>query len=362
MAGRSKGMPPFRREVKRIQPYRVANPLHRIKLNQNESSVELPEELKKKIVEKLERSLWSRYPDYPAAGLTERIARAFQLKDDQVLVGHGSNELLYALALTTLERGRSILLPAPSYAVAKLAATLAGAKVATFPLDRNFRYDPVLIHGAIRRHQPRLIFLPSPNNPTGSSLQAKDVAGIAGATRSLVVIDEAYHEFSRIDLLPLLPRFRNLVLLRTLSKAYRLAALRIGYLLGEREVLSMVERGRPPHSIDLFSQIAGEALFDERETVRREIERTVRERERMERALAPLPGVRAFPSDSNFLLMRVPDEGKLFRTFLRQGILVRRLGASTGRLKNCLRVTIGTPEENKAVLEAVHDYIDGDRR
>ncbi len=357
MTGRSKGMPPFRREVKRIQPYRVANPIHTIKLNQNESPVELPAGLKKKIVSKLGVSEWSRYPDYPAAALTARIAHAVGVKENQVLVGHGSNELLYALALTTLERGKSILMPAPSYAVAKLAAILAGAKVSTFPLGRDFRFDPAVILEAIRRHRPRLLFLPSPNNPTGSSLQADGIARIVGATRSLVVVDEAYHEFSNINLLPLLRRFRNLVLLRTLSKAYRLAALRIGYLLGEKGVLSMVERGKPPHSIDLFSQIAGEALFDEEGLINREVDRVIRERRKMEKELAAMPGITPFPSDSNFLLVKVPDEEALYSHLLRRGILVRRLGAPSGRLKNCLRITIGRKSENRALREAIGEMV-----
>jgi histidinol-phosphate aminotransferase len=331
----------------------VANPPHTIKLNQNESSVELPADLKRKIVRELERRPWARYPDYPPVRLTAAIARRLRIARKRVLVGHGSNELLYALAQATLERGTAVVLPSPSYAVARLAATLAGGRIATFPLDRKFQYDPETVVKAVRRHEPRLVFLPSPNNPTGGSLHAGPVAAVAEASRSLVVVDEAYHEFSRIDLLPLLRRHTNLVLLRTLSKACRLAAFRIGYLLGDPAVLHRVERGKPPHSIDLPSQIAGEILFGEETLLRDEIERVIDGRDRLAEALGLLSGVTVFPSDANFLLLRVPNAESTYLYLLRRGILVRRLAGAGGRLKNCLRVTIGTSFENRAVLQAL---------
>ncbi len=362
MASSKKRLPPFRRAIARIEPYRVANPPHEIKLNQNEPPAELPPALRKRIVSELLRRRWSRYPDYPPRRLTGKIARFHDLEEEQVLVGHGSNELIYAVALATLERGRTVLLPSPSYPVAKLAAALAGARRITVPLDARFRYDIGAVIEAIRAVKPHLLFFPSPNNPTGNVLSAGQVEQIAGATRSLVVIDEAYREFSSVDLLPLLDRFSNLLLLRTFSKAYRVAGLRIGALLGDPEVLHRVERGKPPHSIDLFSQVAGEIVLDEGATIRRGVDAVVREREKLSRILAKLPGVIVYPSEANFLLLRLDDPARTYDRLLRKGILVRPVFQAGGRLAKCLRITIGTASQNRALAGALESILEGDAK
>ncbi|MFH0944306.1 MAG: aminotransferase class I/II-fold pyridoxal phosphate-dependent enzyme [Planctomycetota bacterium] len=346
-------LPPFRREISRIMPYRVGNPPHQRKLNQNESALELPDHLREKILRRLRSRGWRRYPEYPAEELTRRIARAERLATTRVLVGHASNELMYAIALATLERGRSLLIPSPSYPVVELAATLAGGQIRRVPLGSGFQYDPDRIVAAIRRHSPRLVFLPSPNNPTGTALDRSAVESVARATRSLVVVDEAYREFSDVDLRPLLDRHPNLVLLRTLSKAYRIAALRVGYLLGSAPVLSRIERGKPPHSIDLLGQIAGEEIFENPAFIQEEVERVISERAWLTRELGQLPGARAFPSQANFVLVRLPNARRAFAALLKGGCLVRPVGLaanSPARLKNCLRISIGTRSDNRAVM------------
>ncbi len=360
MPKRDSSLPPFRREIERIAPYRVATAPHLIKLNQNESPIELPARLRRKILTRLDRTDWSRYPDYPAEELTRRIARSNRVAMNRVLIGHGSNELLYSLALTTLERRKTIVMPTPSYPVTALAATLAGATIRTVPLLDDFSYDVGALVRAVREYEPRLVFLPSPNNPTGTSIDRIGVERILQAGRSLVVVDEAYFQYSRIRLSSLLRRHDNLVLLRTLSKAFRLAGLRIGYILGHSEVLSLVERGKPPHSIDIFSQIAGEELFDHPGIIDREVERTVRERERLRIRIDSLPGVRVFPSDANFLLARFPDGRRVYEALLSAGILVRPVGQAPGTprsLRNCLRITIGKRSENRALLHVLADYM-----
>lgn len=367
MTSNRQPLPRFRRELARIAPYRVSNPPTRHKLNQNESDLELPQELRRRILRRLERSDWRRYPDYPPTELQTAIARHERLAAGRVLVGHASNELLYALALATLERGTSCLAPAPSYPVTRLAVDLAGATLSTVPLAHDFRYDVDRILSQLRRHRPRMVFLPAPNNPTGSSLDRDAVDAItasAARLRSLVVIDEAYHEFSTVRLRPLLNRHRNLVLLRTLSKAYRIAAFRVGYLLGDREVLDHVERARPPHSIDLLGQIAGLVVFEDPTFIRGEVERVKKERNRFFDALSSLPGVEVFPSEANFLLARVRAAGALYRTLLDSGYLVRAVGlhrSAPRSLKNCLRITIGNAKENREMARIIARHSRGPR-
>lgn len=363
-------LPPFRRETSRLRPYRVAIPPHAIKLNQNESATELPVALKRRIARALVHSPWSRYPAFPPTRLAGTIGEREGVHADRVLVGHGSNELLYAAALATLERGTSLLMPTPSYAVAILAARLAGARVVMTPLGERFAYDADRILRAVREEKPRLVFLPSPNNPTGGTLPAAAVEAIAADAKCLVLLDEAYREFSGARLAPLLARHRNLVLLRTLSKAYRLAGLRVGYLLGDPEVLSRIERAKPPHSVDLFSQIAVESILGTGDLVAREVRRVIRERGRVARVLGALPGIEVYPSEANFLLVRTPDGKAAHGALLAAGVLVRNVGERAGerpgpdqvgvdrRLKNCLRVTIGTKRENDAFLNALNRHLE----
>lgn len=358
-------LPEFRRELERIPPYRVFTQAHKIKLNQNESAIDLPARLRERILKRLRETSWNRYPDYPARPLESLIAKRIRVARNRVMVGHASNELLYAAALATLERRKTMVTGAPGYPVAKLAATLAGARIVEVPADSRYQYETGPIVAAIRKHDPRLVFLPSPNNPTGSTLSREDVASICDATDNLVMIDEAYREFSGVAVQSLLGRYRNLVLLRTLSKASRLAAFRIGYLVGDPDVLSQIERAKPPHSIDVPAQIAGETLFASGDILAAEIARVKRERKRVMKAFATLPGVEVFPSRANFFLMRALGAAELDRALLARGILIRAVGAAPTAprvLQNCLRVSIGTTRENDALIAAARDHFMGGGR
>ncbi len=370
MQKHAKPLPPFRRSIRSLEAYRVARPPHRVKLDQNESPVELPAAVRRRILAALAKKRWSRYPDFPPEHLARKIAERERVPAGSVLVGHGSNELLYAAALATLEMGSVMILPTPSYGVAHLAARLAGGRALGVPLDDDFAYSPERIVAAARREKARLLFLPSPNNPTGSLLSKADVRTIAESVRSLVIVDEAYRDFAQVRLAPLLARHRNLVLLRTFSKAFRLAGLRIGYLLGDEEALLRIERAKPPHSVDVFSQVAAEIALDEEPRIRKGVLAIVRERERIAATLRPLESVRVYPSEANFLLVRVPDGERVFRRLLSAGVLVRFVGlraAARGsprgipidpRLRNCLRVTVGTRAENDRFLAAFREAIE----
>jgi len=351
----------FRREVRRLEPYRVTNPPHRIKLNQNESPVELPGRVKRAIASSLVGERWAHYPDFPPRAVAARIARHLDLPAETVLPGHGSNELIYATVLVTVGKGETMLMPTPSYLLARLPARVAGGRTVTVPLGRRFEYEPDRIVRAIQRANPKLVFLPSPNNPTGTSLTEKAVHQIArSAPHSLVLIDEAYQEFSDTDLAPLVRQHSNLVLLRTLSKAFRLAGFRIGYLLGSPELLARIELGKPPHSVDRLSQVAVPAVLESYEVIQKGVRRVVRERERVSRALSNITGVDVFPSQANFLLFRVPVGSQAYEGLLSRGILVRNVGEGAGadkRLAGCLRVTIGTKKENDAFLSALSAHL-----
>jgi len=349
-------LPKMRRELERIDAYRVARHPYRVKLDQNESSVPLPDTVRRRVLKRLGGTPWERYPQHPPRTLQRAIARKERCAARCVLVGHGMNELLYAAALATVERGSKVVMPTPSYPVARLATLLAGARIVRVPLGRDFVWDVDALVKAARTGRPRLVYVASPNNPTGAALRREDVAKLAASTEALVVVDRAYREFARVNLRPLLETHVNLVLLFTLSKAYRLAGLRIGYALGHPEVIQRLERAKPPHSVDIFAQIAAEEVLSDRRSIAAEVKRIVAERERVAKAIDALPGTRVFPSQANFLLVRFTDGPATHRRLLQRGVLVRRVDSlpdARGRLANCLRITIGTNEENAVLVDAL---------
>jgi histidinol-phosphate aminotransferase len=346
----------FKPTLAGIVPYRVPTPAHRIKLNQNEHARDLPAAMRRRILARMRDTDWSRYPPFPADGVRRRLARRFRLPVESILLGHGSNEVVLSAALATLRKGSRLVVPSPSFPVFERVAKVCEARITRVPLTPDLEF-PVerLVHEASRA-STRLVLLASPNNPTGSVLHPDDVARVAGSTDALVVVDEAYTEFATRSHRPLLDRLGNLVVMRTFSKAFALAAMRLGWAMGRPEVIARLEAATLPFSIDLFAQIAAEELLDRPGEVREAAREIRREREKVRRALAELDGVRTFPSEANFLLVRFPDGGRAWRGLLRRGILVRDVSAHPA-LGNCLRITVGLPRENAALVRAVKEIV-----
>jgi histidinol-phosphate aminotransferase len=344
----------FKPILDEIPPYRVATPAHRIKLNQNECARELPAPIRRRILARMRAEAWRRYPAFPADALRRRLARRLRHPRDGILVGNGSNEVLLSAVLATVRRGGRVVVAAPGYPVFERFTRIAEGRIRRVPLDRElrFRVDALVREGG--RAKTALVLLASPNNPTGSVLTPADVERIASATGALVVIDEAYREFSRFDYRSLLRRAPNLVLTRTFSKAFALAGLRIGYAMGAPDVIRRLEAATLPFNLDLFSRIAAEEVLDASDLVAARAKEIVVERERVRCALAELDGPTVFPSDANFLLARFPDGHRAWRGLLRRGILVRDVSAQPG-LDDCLRITIGTRRENDALLAALRE-------
>jgi histidinol-phosphate aminotransferase len=346
----------FKPALAAIAPYRVPTPPHRIKLNQNEHPRELPAAVRRRILARMGDADWSRYPPFPADGIRRRLARRFRLPVESILVGHGSNEVVLSAALATLRKGSRVVVPSPSFPVFERVAAICEATIARVPFSRELAYPVDLLEREASRPSTRLVFLASPNNPTGSVLRPEDAARIARSTRALVVVDEAYAEFAARTHRPLLDRAKNVVVTRTFSKAFALAGLRLGWAMGRPEVIARLEAATLPFSIDRFAQIAAEEMLDRPGDVRAAAQEVRRERERVRRALAALDGVRPYPSEANFLLVRFPDGRRMWNALLARGILVRDVSAHPA-LANCLRITIGRPRENEALLAAVREVL-----
>lgn len=342
---------PVRDDLADVEPYGAPQLDVPIRLNTNETAEPPPREFEAAVRRRLRDLDLHRYPDRQVAELRERLGQVHGLDPDRVWAANGSNEVLLQLFLAYGGPGRRMLLLRPGYSAHPLIARVAATDAVEHDLPDDFRLTAGLAEEAVTAHDPAIVTVAHPNNPTGLPVPLEAVRALHDAGRALVVVDEAYVEFgasSAVSLLDVLPR---LVVTRTFSKAYRLAGLRLGYLLAHDWVVEDLQRVRLPYHLDTVKQVAGLAALELGPAMLTHIPGVVAERARVVEALQALPGVEPFPSSANFVLFRtsLPD---LFHRLLDRGVLVRDF-STRPRLEGCLRVTIGTARENDAFLDAV---------
>lgn len=327
-------------------------------LSANENPHDVSADLRAQIDEAVRKVAFNRYPDPLANGLRDLIAEANGLDRDQVLVGNGGDELLFDTALAWGGPGRTFLNLPPTFSVYAANARLTNTPIMDIPRLASFDIDEprVLQAAADLANGIAFTIIASPNNPTGLRARPEFLEELLGVTDALVMVDEAYFEFSRVTVRPLLAQHQNLVILRTFSKAFSLAGVRIGYIMANPAVIREYLKVRQPYSVDAVSQAIGEVVFRNRSEFEPGIQAIISERGRLAEALATLPGVEPFPSDSNWVLFRLPRAAEAWQHLYDQGILVRDFSSSPG-LEGMLRVTVGTPEQNSAFLEALRRFI-----
>lgn len=344
----------IRPQVRALTGYHVAVPPHTIKLNQNESSLELPAAIKDAILKRLRLLPWSRYSGHTTSELHAALRKALSLPTEVgVVTGNGSNELIQALLLAVLEKDTKIVLPVPTFLLYRQIATILGAMVVEVPLRADLTCDVERLMEAVERAQAKAVVLARPNNPTGTVMSVQGVERLLGSTECLVVVDEAYHEFAADTVLSLLPGYDNLVVLRTFSKALRSAGLRIGYLVAQASLAEQIAKVLPPFNMGIMSSEAALEILAHRELLRPGIEETISQRSWLFGELQRIDGITPFPSQANFVCFRTTKQPRLvFDRLLEQGILVRDVSGYP-MLAECLRVTVGSPEENRAFVTAL---------
>ena len=340
----------LRPALRGLTPYAVDTDPARIRLDANESPFEPPESVRREIAAEVGRIPLNRYPDPAARELKEALSRVLGIDPAWILLGNGSDELIGYLVTAFTGRGRGVLYPVPTFSMYGLIARALGQPAREVPLEEGFGLPREEVARALEETGAEILFLASPNNPTGILYPAEEVLALAQSGRALVVADEAYVDYAGSPgLLPSLADHPELVVLRTLSKI-GMAGLRIGVAAAHPDLLAELEKVRLPFNINALSQAAARVLLSHTDLIREWIGRVAAERERLRRGLAELPGVEVFPSRANFLLFRCADAAGLHAHLKSRGILVRRFAAG-GRLAHCLRVTVGRPEENAAFLE-----------
>jgi histidinol-phosphate aminotransferase len=331
-----------KKEVAALQAYNAKEVPCRIKLDANESPYGLASALKAAA-----KIRTNRYPDPEAGELKRLLAKNLRIKPENILQGNGSDELIYYL-ITTF--GGPVMFPVPTFSMYGIIAQALGETGCAVPLDENFDLDLPMMLAAVKKNKPKLIFLSSPNNPTGNCFSSERILAVIEASKGIVVVDEAYQPFSsEKGFLPLLKDYENLVIMRTLSKI-GLAALRLGFLIAAPEIIGQVNKVRLPFNVNSLSQAVAVAAMKEQKQLQVYLKDIISERETMLRRMEKIPGIRPFQSEANFILFEVKDPCGVYDGLLKKGILVRNLNDV---VKGCLRVTVGTPRDNAAFLAAL---------
>jgi len=351
-----------RDDLRDIEPYGAPQLDVPVRLNTNETPEPPPAVFTRLLAERLAELELNRYPDRRAFELRTELGARVGLPAEQTWVANGSNEVLTQLFQAYGGQGRKVLFASPGYSAHPLLARVAGTDSVYVELRDDLELSATAVLDAIDRHDPDLICFANPQNPSGMAVSTELFTQAHDASRALVIADEAYIEFaapsgdaspsaSAVRLLAELPR---LVVCRTFSKAFSLAGLRLGYLYAHRWVIDGIRKVRLPYHVDAVKQEAGLVALELADEVMAHIGRTVDERERVAAALGGM-GVRVWPSAANFLLFAPPVDG-VFDALLAEGVLVRDFSAKPG-LEGCLRVSIGTREENDAFLNALEETL-----
>src|SRR5713226_2447692 len=342
--------------VRALRAYSLSPHRASVKINQNENPWDAPVRIKKETLRRLETRKWSRYPDFLPVSLHERLADFAGWRADGIIAGNGSNELIQALLMVTVGPGKRVLISEPTFALYRQISTVLGGEVMSVPLSTELSFDINALRRTIGDLQPDVTIVCSPNNPTGCMLSDEDLRALLGSTGSLVVVDEAYHEFSEHSVVPLLSEHENLVVLITFSKAMAMAALRVGYLLAAPEVASEVSKAVLPYNLNDISQTAAEVAVEMYEDeLRPLVRKIVAERERLYGELSRIEGLTPVRSLANFMVVRSSiDPKQVFAETLKKDILIRDV-SSYPMLSDHFRLSVGTPEENDQVLNALRE-------
>lgn len=340
-----------REDIKNLVPYEPHLYSNVIRLDANENPLMFPQDVISKIFENLTGNIFTRYPDPGGQELKIKISGITGTEPDNIVLGNGSDELIQLIMQTFGGPGKRVVIPVPTFSMYKIHGQITGTEPVEVPRDENFGLDMDVLLKELKHPDARVAFIATPNNPTGNSVPLEQIEVLARESNALVVADEAYIDFGGETALPLLAKYPNLVIMRTFSKI-ALAGLRIGYLAAHRDVIRELLKVKQPYNVNAFSQLAASVVLDNWPKFRSQAEEIVTERKRLFEEMEKIQGINTYHSDANFILFQVPGRADdLHRRLLEEGILVRNSPGSTHGLDRCLRVTVGTRQENELFLE-----------
>jgi len=340
-------------QVLKVPAYTLRAYEAEVKLNQNENPFDFPEDLKEETFQRYKERQWSRYPDFVPDSLRQRLAEFAGWHKDGVLVGNGSNELLQATLMVLVRPRARVAIPYPTFTVYGLISNVLGAKVVGIPLNPDMSYNVDELISRSEEAGARVLVINTPNTPTGTVLHREGLQRILQEFAGHVLLDEAYYEFCGHTGFGLLEAYPRLIITRTFSKAMGMAGLRVGYLLAHPDLAAQISKAKLPYNVNQFSLTAAEVALENIDRFRPAIEAVLREKERLGKELAKVPGFKVYPSEANFFLVEAPVPPRsLFDDLYRQGILIRDV-SSYPMLSRCLRISVGTREEDDRLLSAL---------
>lgn len=352
-----------REDIQNIAAYHVQAATGFVKLDAMENPYVLPDGLRMELAGVLASAELNRYPDPGALALKDSLRRTMRIPDGfEILLGNGSDELIQIIINACARPDAVVLALAPSFVMYRMYALIAGVRFQEVPLESDFSLNPARLLAAIREHRPAIVLISYPNNPTGNLFSDEVMNLLLEEAPGLVVVDEAYQPFASGTFMDRLPDYPNLVVLRTLSKL-GLAGIRLGYAVAGAEWIRQFDKVRSPYNINVFTQIVAEHMLERFSVLEDQAAAIRADRLALFHRLAALAGVVPYPSDANFLLVRVPDAGAVFNGLKSRRILVKNLHGAHPVLDQCLRITIGTSNENQllfnALVESLAELADG---
>jgi len=346
----------IRQDVQSMHAYAIQPSAGLLKLDAMENPFRLPEALQRELGERLGRVAINRYPTTCVGDVIAALSRHVELPTGcRLMLGNGSDELISLLAMACDVPGATILAPLPGFVMYEMSARLQGLAFVGVPLTADFELDEPAMLDAIERHRPAVTYIAYPNNPTANLFDeavVERLVAAVGRQDGFVVLDEAYQPFSSRTWMTRLLEHPHVLVMRTLSK-FGLAGVRLGYLCGAAPLIEQIDKVRPPYNISALNAEATLFALDHADTFAWQAATLRSERARLQAAFAGMPGVRAYPSEANMILLRVAGAGQVFESLKRHGVLVKHVAGLHPLLADCLRITVGTPEENGALLDAL---------
>jgi histidinol-phosphate aminotransferase len=348
----------LRADIQGMHGYAVQPSAGFVKVDTMENPFRLPPALRQALGERLAEVALNRYPAERGDVLRAELAKHAHMPEGcDIMLGNGSDELISLLTLAADVPGNVVMAPLPGFVMYEMSAKLQGLEFVGVPLTPDFELDGPAMLAAVREHQPALLYIAYPNNPTANLWDDAVVDAIIEAAPGLVVIDEAYQPFAARDSLERLRRHEHVLLMRTMSK-FGLAGVRIGYMMGRRPLIAEIDKLRPPFNVSVLNCEAALFALEHVDEYAKQAATIRAEREKLYGEIAQLPGVRAFPSEANMILARVPDAKRVFEGMRARGVLVKNVSGLHPLVADCIRITIGTPEENPQTLAALRGALE----
>ena len=350
----------IRQDVQSMHAYAIQPSAGLIKLDAMENPFALAPDLQRALGERLGRVAINRYPSQCVADVAAALARHIELPTGcQIIVGNGSDELIDILSVACNVPGAAVLAPLPGFVMYEMSAKLRGLMFVGVPLTADFELDEAAMLAAVEQHRPAITYIAYPNNPTANLFDdavIDRIVAAVGAQQGLVVFDEAYQPFSSRSWLQRMAQHEHVLVLRTLSK-FGLAGVRLGYLCGPAALINEIDKVRPPYNVSALNAEAALFALEHADEYARQAALLRSERTRLQRLLADMSGVTAYPSDANMILVRVPDSARAFAGMKTHGVLVKHIAGLHPLLANCLRLTVGAPQENDLMIRALKDSL-----